>query len=168
MMEKDFTEWHGVKTNLQRRDSSLFFREREVWFCSLGMNLGREEDGKRELFLRPVLIFRKFSADLFWGIPLTSTFNTGSYYYRLDFKGRTSIALLFQMRLLDRKRLLRKIRTLSGEEFAILKEQLKDLLIHENETPPQGRGISEAEAKCTSSIAGSDGLSNETTPPPPV
>ena len=97
--------------------------------------------------LRPVVIIKKFDADLFWGVPLTSTPRTGSYYYSLDFKGRVSTVLLFQMRLLDRKRLLRKVGTVLEGDFFALKEQLKDVLMQpESETPPQGRGISEAEA----------------------
>jgi mRNA interferase MazF len=127
-MEKDFTEWHCVKTILQMTDTDVFFRERDIWLCSLGMNLGHEEDGKQSRFLRPVVVFRKFNQDLFWGIPLTSTLRTGSYYYQFEFKGRISTALLSQARLFDRKRLARKMGHVSNEEFQALRGRFVDLL----------------------------------------
>ena len=146
-MEKDFIEWHGLKTKLQAQDRNKFFQERELWFCSIGMNLGSEIDGKQSLFLRPVIVIRKFTSDLFWGIPLTSTFLTGSYFYQLDFRGRISTVLLLQMRLLDRKRLFRKVGTILDSDFVALQNQLKNLLTPSKcEIPPRGRDFSEAEA----------------------
>ena len=52
-MEKDFTEWHRVKQGIQNDNRKFSFNTREVWLCSVGLNLGDEEDGKQELFLRP-------------------------------------------------------------------------------------------------------------------
>jgi len=41
----------------KNRQNSLFY-EREIWFCSVGMNLGHEEDGKQDQFLRPIIILK--------------------------------------------------------------------------------------------------------------
>jgi mRNA interferase MazF len=45
------------------------FKERDIWWVSIGVNVGFEEDGKHEKFLRPVLILKKFNKELFLGIP---------------------------------------------------------------------------------------------------
>ena len=39
-------------------------KERDIWWCSIGVNIGDEIDGKNELFHRPVLILKKFSSEL--------------------------------------------------------------------------------------------------------
>ncbi len=127
-MEKDFTAWHVLKTDLQAIDARVFFHERDIWLCSIGINLGHEEDGKRERFLRPVVIFRKFNPDLFWGILLTSRIRIGSYYYQFRLDGRISTAMLFQMRLFDRKRLLRKMGMMPNRYFEPMKEMCMALI----------------------------------------
>jgi mRNA interferase MazF len=125
--EKDFTDWHILKTKLQKSDKRLFFQERDIWLCSIGLNLGHEEDGKQERFLRPVIVFRKFTADLFWGIPLTTKIKLGSYYYQLNVNGKNTSAMIFQMRILDRTRILRKIWTLPASQFKEIKDLAKQL-----------------------------------------
>jgi len=146
-MGKDFTEWHKLKTNLQKAETNAFFHEREIWLCSVGMNLGREEDGKNALFLRPVVVFRKFGADSFWGIPLTSTLRIGSYYYQFPLGERTATAMLAQMRLFDRKRFIRRMDVLSDEQFNELKVRVAALMPEQTNSLQDGRESSEAEAK---------------------
>jgi len=127
-MEKDFREWHGLKTDLQRTDRNILFHEREIWLCSVGMNLGHEEDGKSDLFLRPVVIFRRFYANACGSIALTSTLRMGSYYYQFYFGGRISTAMLFQMRLFDQKRFIRKMGVMPSERFNEMKARIEDLM----------------------------------------
>jgi mRNA interferase MazF len=128
-MEKDFTKWHCLKTNLQKIDRNLFFRDRDIWLCSVGMNLGHEEDGKGSRFLRPVIIFRKFTNDFFLGIPLTTKEKEGSFYYRSSFAGRPGSAMVYQAKVMDRKRLLRKMGVLSQEQFGAIKKIFKKLFL---------------------------------------
>src|SRR3989344_1315008 len=72
-MEKEYDDWNKLKKSLSTKKSNVFFHEREIWFCSLGKNIGYEEDGKNELFERPILIIRKFNNSIFLAIPLTSS-----------------------------------------------------------------------------------------------
>ena len=158
-MEKDFTNWHELKTNLQKWESGPYFSEREIWLCSVGLNLGHEEDGKGDRFLRPVIIFKKFTPDVFWAIPLTSSKNTGLYYYQFNLKNRNETAILFQIRLLDRRRLLRRMAIMPEEDFFKMTEAFNGLT-PKIEIPPEG-GISRgAEAQCDSSVADPEQLSN--------
>ena len=57
-MKKDFRRWHDKKEIINRIPKLPFFHEREIWFCHLGVNVGFEEDGRGEDFLRPVVVVR--------------------------------------------------------------------------------------------------------------
>ncbi|MDK2948964.1 MAG: hypothetical protein PWQ56_129 [Patescibacteria group bacterium] len=46
-MEKSFDEWNEDKKKLNKLNSKFFLHEREVWWCSLGVNIGYEADGKK-------------------------------------------------------------------------------------------------------------------------
>ena len=50
-MEKPFDQWNMMKKRLEMRPvaTSLFFYEREVWWCSVGINIGVETDGMHYL-----------------------------------------------------------------------------------------------------------------------
>lgn len=128
-MEKDYKIWHGLKTFINNFKSRKLFNEREVWFCNLGMNIGFEQDGKGNDYLRPVIIIRKFNNEIFWAIPLTKAIKSGRYYYRLKFEATTwSFAILSQIRLIDSKRLKYKVGTIKAVDLVQIKTKLKQLL----------------------------------------
>jgi hypothetical protein len=55
-------EWLKVKTVLvDAPQKNSLFKEREVWWCSIGLNVGDEEFWKGAYFTRPVLVFKKYS-----------------------------------------------------------------------------------------------------------
>lgn len=76
-MEKDFDSWNNLKKNINNRDL-IYTSEREVWFCSVGLNVGSEQDGKNENYERPVLVIKKVTLNTFIGVPLTSNKKKGS------------------------------------------------------------------------------------------
>jgi mRNA interferase MazF len=127
-MQKDFDKWNNLKKNLQKIENKLFFHEREIWWCSIGVNLGFEQDGRSDTFERPVLIVRKFNQDIFLGLPLTSALKTGPYYQKVKYEGREYNIVLSQIRLFDSKRLQRKIRILPKNEFENIVELFKKIL----------------------------------------
>lgn len=66
-MQKDFDQWNSEKKGLEiSGPESLQFHEREIWWCSIGINLGDEHDGKifsvilSQLRLVSVKRFRRF------------------------------------------------------------------------------------------------------------
>lgn len=117
VVDKDFREWHALKTALERHRRRPFFSEREIWISSIGLNLGHEEDGKGDRFLRPVIVFKKFSPDLFWGIPLTTTDKRDPFHLHFSFNRRDNAAILSQLRAFDRRRLLRRMGIMPEEAF---------------------------------------------------
>jgi len=134
-MKKDFKKWMGLKSGIHNDKIRPFFHEREVWFSSLGENVGFEQDGSGENFMRPVLVLRKFNNEVIWVLPLTRTDKTGKYYFKISLiadDGKTddnsSTVILSQIRLIDAKRLQYKIGNVKEEEFMKLKKALIALL----------------------------------------
>lgn len=41
-MKKDFQKWHILKRGIHNDKERRFYHEREVWWCSLGENIGFE------------------------------------------------------------------------------------------------------------------------------
>lgn len=112
-MSKDFTLWHRVKGGIERTTTRVTFNEREIWWCSIGLNIGYEVFGKNNQFSRPVLILRKYSDSTFFGIPLTTQIKSHYSQFHFDFKGVKQGALLDQARTMDAKRLYQPMGTLS-------------------------------------------------------
>ncbi len=85
VMQKDFNTWNKKKKVLDdnKIKYSFFYHEREIWWTSIGLNIGVETDGKNDSFERPVLIIKKFNKDMFWGIPLTSHKKEGIFFLKL-------------------------------------------------------------------------------------
>lgn len=124
-MKKDFKIWHDKKSTIDEKEARVFFHEREIWFSHLGTNVGFEQDGKGENFGRPVIVFRKFNNEVFWGIPLTTRNKGGRFYTPIDLgDGIHRMAILSQLRLLDAKRLYQKIGVISEETEKLLEEAI--------------------------------------------
>lgn len=127
---KDFIKWTKLKIRIHflERKSEFYFKNREIWWASLGQNIGFEEDGKHENFERPVLILRKFNKNILWALPLTSQGRTGEFYYQFEYEGDKYSVILSQLRLISSKRLLRKIRVLPDVDFEKIRKFMKDLI----------------------------------------
>jgi mRNA interferase MazF len=131
MYFKDFDNWSEKKKQADKKDlgRNLFLYEREVWWCSLGVNIGVEIDGKNENFERPVLIIKKFNGLMFWGIPLTSKAKVNPYVIQVEHEKGVSYANVSQLRLLSSKRILRKVGVISEASFTKVLNCLKNSLV---------------------------------------
>ncbi|MDP2741230.1 MAG: type II toxin-antitoxin system PemK/MazF family toxin [bacterium] len=128
-MKKDFQKWHYKKAQVDDIEKRPFFHEREIWFCHLGANVGFEQDGTGDDFQRPIVIIRKFNNEVCWIVPLSKTEKRSKYYFAFKFNDTiTSVAILSQIRLLDARRLSRKIGEINKNEFAQLINKIKALL----------------------------------------
>ncbi len=107
------------------------------------MNVGWEEDGKHEQYLRPVVVLKKFIIPqkkkpnqapvlLFWAIPITSQQRTGKFYHPLPkpegSAGKSRTAILSQVRLVDAKRLVDKAGTVPRDDFDKIKKAIIDII----------------------------------------
>lgn len=127
-MSEIFDIWNTQKQQLEKKTNTKTFKERDILFISMGKNIGAEQDGKGEKFLRPVLVYKKFSRTLFLGIPLTTKPKTGKFYATFSFEEKESIAILSQIRLFDSKRIIYKLGRLGRDTFVEVKQKLIRLL----------------------------------------
>ena len=117
-MPKDFSKWFALKKSVHEAPGTALFHEREVWWCMLGSNVGFEIDGSGSGFARPVVVVKKFNLDTCIVVPLTGKIKKGTYYLPIGaVDGREASAVLSQLRLIDRKRLTKKIETLPKPLF---------------------------------------------------
>lgn len=129
MYKKDFDGWNVEKKNLElQSQNQLLFHSREIWWCSLGVNLGDEQDGKNERFERPVLVIRKFNRKLAWIVPLSTKIKAGPYYHTITHDGQMFSVILSQLRIVSTKRFLRLIRKLSRGQFSEIQSKIHSLL----------------------------------------
>lgn len=120
---KSFKEWFKLKISLWNKESRVVFKQGDIWWCSLGVNLGEEIFGKGLKFTRPILVFRKFTGNSFLGLPLTTQEKHGSWYVEIETKGVRRWALLNQARVLDKKRLTNKISEVDKVDFQKIKDR---------------------------------------------
>ena len=129
-MKKNYKIWTPVKTRINNNKSyPLGYKERDIWICNIGENIGFEEDGKGNDFTRPVLILKAFNRKFCHIVPLSTTDKRGRFYYPFDGNaGKTSVAILSQTRSIDATRLLRKVGSMNKEEFIKIKGKIKEIL----------------------------------------
>lgn len=127
--KQHFDNWNIEKQNAHFDKQRPFYHEREIWWCSLGINIGSEQDGTGKNYDRPVIIIKGFNRDVFLAAALTGKRRDGKYYFYLGkIEGRDATAVLSQIRLVDAKRLVRKITTIDKELFAKLKSALQAVI----------------------------------------
>jgi len=119
-------DWCKIKIKLSRKKSSILFKEGEIWWCHVGLNIREEEYGKGTEFARPVLIFKKFTTNSFLGLPLTGHERTGSWYVGVKMNDRISSIMLNQARIFDRKRLRERILTMGDLDFEVVREKFRE------------------------------------------
>jgi mRNA interferase MazF len=110
-MHKDFDRWNKQKKSLDAHDSEpLYFREGEIWWVHLGVNIGYEIDGKQSNFARPVIILRKYNKHSFLALPLTTSVTPSRYKISVGMiSGKHAFAVTSQLRNIDSRRLYQKV-----------------------------------------------------------
>ncbi len=124
-MSKDFDSWNELKKNMDERKNTPFANQRDIWWCSLGLNVGTEEDGKNELFERPVLVLKIFSKTMIRVAPLTSKIRDDDHHIVISYNKREGSVILSQTKTISTKRLSRKLTRLQKEQFEKVVGKLK-------------------------------------------
>ena len=142
-MEKDFDRWNGKKKVLDLKINGAHCHKREIWWCSIGVNVGSEQHSQTGDFGRPVVVVRQFTKDIFLGVPLTTKIMNLPFRVRFTLGEVENDALILQMRVYDRKRLVRQIGIMPSDSFARLIAAIIDAI---KTTDPARAGSSGAEA----------------------
>ncbi len=128
-MEKDFDAWNEKKKEIHGKGESRYYRAREVWWCSLGVNVGFEQDGTGNNGERPVLILKAFSRQVCLVLPLTSSTKENAYHVALgEIEGRQAFAIMSQLRLIDTRRLINRIHIVDEQLFEEVRKTAKEIL----------------------------------------
>ncbi len=126
---KKFDNWNEVKKQIETEPLGRHYKDREIYYVKIGENIGFEQSGKGKEFIRPVLILKKFNKTFFYGVPLSTTKKRGKYYFEFNFiNGKTSVAILSQVKSFDTKRLLNKIGMMKQEDFVKIKNEIRKIL----------------------------------------
>ena len=127
-MQKDFNGWNDVKIETNAEEPRRY-TVREVWWCRLGVNVGTEQDGKSQEYSRPCLILRGFGPDGCLFVPLTTSSREHALRIAIgEVEGKEARVNLSQMRVIDTRRLIRKIGFLDKNIFDRIRKAAKDIL----------------------------------------
>ena len=127
-MEKDFDNWNEFKKVLNEKQNIPFANSREIWWCSVGLNIGTEEDGKNELFERPIIILRVLNKNTLRIAPLTSKEKSDDHHFLISYHNRTGSVILSQIKTISSKRLSRKLTRLDKDQFEKLINKIRDVI----------------------------------------
>lgn len=119
---KRFLKWIGLKERLdQSTHEPPLVSRGDIWWASVGKNVGSEINGKNNLFSRPVVVLKKLARGFYFIVPTTTQIREGTWYIPFCHQETGMIACLHQARAIDHRRLSSKIGTIDDEDFARIK-----------------------------------------------
>ena len=119
-----FLQWIGLKQKLHHgAQSPPLVSAGDIWWASIGENVGSEINGKSRLFSRPVIIFKKLAHGFYFVIPTTTKSKVGSWFVPFRQADRRMIASLHQARAIDHSRLSTKLGQLDDSDFERVREE---------------------------------------------
>jgi mRNA interferase MazF len=120
---KRFLEWIGLKEILHRSNHRPpLVSERDMWWASIGENVGSEVNGKSSRFSRPVLILKKLAHGFYFVAPTTTQPRAGSWYVRVRLGDQDEYVCLNQIRTMDYRRLYSKLGQVDTDHFNKVKD----------------------------------------------
>ena len=125
--ENIYDVWNEKKKLInETKIKKQYFEERDIVFMSMGKNIGFEQDGKGEEFLRPVLVYKKFNHEQFIGFAMTSKHKSQEkFYYKLKDK---SYVILSQIKTFSSKRIKYNHSKISKDNLKKIHEKFNRLV----------------------------------------
>jgi mRNA interferase MazF len=125
---KDFPGWFSLKSRLHGAGHKPpHVSEGDIWWASVGENVGSEINGKSNLFSRPVIILKKLSHGLYFVVPTTTQDRKGTWFVAIRQQSKQMVACLHQARAVDYRRLSSKLGRVDDEDFARVKDGFRNL-----------------------------------------
>ena len=130
---QEFDKWNEVKKETHKCKMVVNLKPREMYWVKIGKNIGDEEYGKNDEFVRPVIVIRRLTSDLFFGIPTTTNNKDGEYFQTFVHRGSKdklmfSTAMILQTRVFSIKRLKSRICKISEDEFKKIMNKLGEMI----------------------------------------
>lgn len=127
-MNKDFDKWNKRKKEINNSEVN-YYHQREIRWCSLGVNIGFEQDGTSDDYRRPVIVIKGFSRNVCLVVPLTTSIKRNPYHFDIGkVEGKNAFAILSQIKLIDTKRLHDRLAVLDKEKFDEIRKAIRDLI----------------------------------------
>lgn len=102
----------------------------EIWLVDIPESGGHEQQGAR-----PVVLISELEANIAMIIPCTSNMKALRFPHVLELEPNKknglssfSVALIFQLRAIDKKRLIKKIGTIDSDQLITVDETIKSML----------------------------------------
>ena len=128
-MDKDFKSWHDEKKKIHADGENKLYKKRDIWWCSLGVNVGYEQDGTGDHTGRPVIVLKGFSKHVCLVVPLTTSAKPNKYHISTRVVGdRQESAIISQIRLIDTKRFVNKVGVLDWKTFNKIRKAVRTLI----------------------------------------
>lgn len=120
---KDFDGWNHRKQKIDAYTKIQHPKEREIWWCSIGINVGTEVFGKGGDYSRPVLVINADGAENCIVLPISSKIKRRLYSCSVKTDdGKFHSVLVFQIKNIDKRRLITKKYTLAVSEYKRVRE----------------------------------------------
>jgi len=137
-----FEKWNILKQKSNFNKKIIGIKERDILFVKMGQNIGYEQDGKGEEFLRPIVVLKKFNKNMFLGIALTTQKKENKYHFEFKYTNKSkkiviNSAILSQVKMYDTKRAKYKSGMISIENFKMMYERFIKVTKPEIVTSPQ-------------------------------
>ena len=127
-MEKDFDNWNNFKKSLEWIENNILFKEWDIWWTSIWINIWEESCWKWEKYRRPVLVIKKLSKNNCIVIPLSTKIKTWTWFAQYKIHWIIYTALLYQIKMVNIKRFESREWQIHINDFNKIKKRLKNLL----------------------------------------
>ena len=118
-----FKSWFKLKIRIYRSEPKAYPKVKEIWWVSLGQNIGVEVNGKNETFERPAVVIKVFNNLGMLVAPISSKVKEGKYFVEFtNSVGEKNIINMSQIRSISGKRFIRKVGELENESFEKLRQ----------------------------------------------
>ena len=121
---KKFDAWNAQKKLINDWSVQTFIHPQEIWWASLGVNIGVEIDGKHENFERPVVILRVYNAHSAFVAPITTKVKDDKFHCKIMHNNEYVWVKMTQARTISTKRILRKMSVASDKDFSSLRRKM--------------------------------------------
>jgi len=117
-----FDSWNEIKKQTDNIQRKITIKPREIYWVKVGYNIGMEIYGKGDNFARPVIVVKRLTKDLFFGIPLSMQIKQGDYFYTFEYVNKErgllqNSALLLQAKIFSVKRIMNKSGMINKNDF---------------------------------------------------
>ena len=128
-MSNIYDQWNTIRKRIGGSNHKPpYFKEGDIWWVSVGYNIGHEVYGKGPNFVRPVLVLRKFNRYTFVGVPLSSRLKNNPYYIEIRDGDKRVSALISQLRVFSSQRMNNKHSEIDKDDFQKVSQSIIEVL----------------------------------------